>query len=218
MISNKMAIRIGWSLPLATVLLTSIIHIISGNYRAFPFFISEADYPGLERVVFKFGFFITGLILIYVSYVLFNSCRGRARWYWIHISGILGAIVGVNLSLMAIWDIYDHERLHVITASSVFQFGLAWGVVTHLALPNASKFNKKMRYFSISFAFLAYLGMIYSINLGLQEYPEFVEGKWDFNKLQPWINWAAPLEYLMVFSFMMTLASFEDEIQKGVGD
>ena len=213
MIENRTVARLGWSIPLATVLLTSTIHIISGNYRDFPFFISEADYPGLERIIFKVGFFLNGLVLIYVSWLIYSSCKSRSRWYMIHISGMLGALVGINLSLMAIWDVYDYERLHVFTASNVFQLGLVWGIVTHIGLPDADISNKRLRYISISTSILAFLGMIYSISLGLEKYPEFVDGNWDLDKMQPWIDWAAPLEYLMVFSFMLTLKSFEQELE-----
>ena len=213
MIDNRTVARLGWCIPLATVLLTSTIHIISGNYRDFPFFISEADYPGLERIIFKVGFFINGLLLIYVSWLIYSSLKSKSRWYMMHISGILGALVGINLSLMAIWDIYDYEKLHVFTASNVFQLGLVWGIVTHIGLPNADISSKRMRYISISFSILAFLGMIYSISLGLEKYPEYVDGNWDLNKMQPWIDWAAPFEYLMVFSFMITLKSFEQELE-----
>ena len=96
--------------------------------QRFPFFISEADYPGLERIIFKLGFFINGLVLIYVSWLLFKACKPRARWYMMHVSCVVGILVGINLSLMSIWDVYDYERLHVFTASNVFQLGLVWGV------------------------------------------------------------------------------------------
>ena len=213
MIDNRMAARLGWCLPLGTVILTTIIHLVSGNYRDFPFFISEADYPGLERIIFKVGFFLNGLLLIYVSWLIYSSCKSKSRWYMMHISGIIGTLVGINLSLMAIWDVYDYERLHVFTASNVFQLGLVWGIITHIGLPDADISNKRLRYISISTSLLAFLGMIYSISLGLEKYPEFVDGNWDLDKMQPWIDWAAPLEYLMVFSFMLTLKSFEQELE-----
>ena len=56
--------------------------------------------------------------------------------------------------------------------------------------------------------------MFYAVGLGLQKYPEFTEGNWDMEKMQPYINWAAPFEYLMVFSFMLTLKSFEHELDR----
>lgn len=214
MIENRMVARLGWSIPLATVLLTTLIHIISGNYRDFPFFISEADYPGLERIIFKLGFFINGLVLIYVSLLLFKACKSRARWYLMHVSCVTGILVGINLSLMAIWDIYDHEKLHIFTASNVFQLGILWGVATHIGLPDANIDGKKIRYISISSSIIAFIGMFYAVGLGLQKYPEFTEGNWDMEKMQPYINWAAPFEYLMVFSFMLTLKSFEHELDR----
>ena len=214
MIENRMVARLGWSIPLATVLVTTLIHIISGNYRDFPFFISEADYPGLERIIFKLGFFINGLVLIYVSLLLFKACKSRARWYLMHVSCVTGILVGINLSLMAIWDIYDHEKLHIFTASNVFQLGILWGVATHIGLPDANIDGKKIRYISISSSIIAFIGMFYAVGLGLQKYPEFTEGNWDMEKMQPYINWAAPFEYLMVFSFMLTLKSFEHELDR----
>ena len=214
MIENRMVARFGWSIPLATVLVTTLIHIISGNYRDFPFFISEADYPGLERIIFKLGFFINGLVLIYVSLLLFKACKSRARWYLMHVSCVTGILVGINLSLMAIWDIYDYEKLHIFTASNVFQLGILWGVATHIGLPDANIDGKKIRYISISSSIIAFIGMFYAVGLGLQKYPEFTEGNWDMEKMQPYINWAAPFEYLMVFSFMLTLKSFEHELDR----
>ena len=212
MIEHKTIAKLGWSLPLSIVIITSTIHLLTGHYRDVPFFISEADYPGVERFVFKIGFFVNGLILMYLSCLLFQVCKPRARWYWMHLSCISGVIVGINLSLMAMWDIYDHERLHVFTATNVFYFGIIWGIVTHLALHDASQTSKNLRYVSISCSILAFLGMVYSISLGLEKYPEYVDGNWDLDKMQPWINWAAPLEYLMVFSFILTLKSFEEEL------
>ena len=213
MIESRMVARLGWSIPLATVLLTTLIHIISGNYRDFPFFISEADYPGLERIIFKLGFFINGLVLIYVSWLLFKACKPRARWYMMHVSLIAGVLVGINLSLMALWNVYDYEKLHVVTASNVFQLGIVWCVATHIGLPNARLNGKKIRYVSVSMSIIAFIGMFYAVGLGIERYPEFAEGNWDMEKMQPYINWAAPFEYLMVFSFILTLKSFEQELE-----
>ena len=72
MIDDKLAARLGWSLTASNHFSFFIIHLISGNNRAFPFFISEADYPGLERYIFTVGFFFTGVALIFVSWRLFQ--------------------------------------------------------------------------------------------------------------------------------------------------
>ena len=59
-------------------------------------------------------FFLNGLVLIYVSWVLFKACKPRARWYMMHVSLVAGVLVGINLSLMALWNVYDYEKLHIL--------------------------------------------------------------------------------------------------------
>jgi hypothetical protein len=211
-IDNRLIPRLGWVLPALTIILSTLIHLLSGDYRAFPFFISEADYPGLQRLIFTGGFALTGIVLIYLSWRLFQVNKNHARWYWMHLSMLSGVFVGANLTIMAFMDMYDHLEVHIATALNVFYFGLAWGVFTHLAMEDASNKSKNLRYLSISLGFISLVGMTYSINLGLKEHPDFIDGNWDMDKMQPWINWAAPFEYLLAASFMLTLASFEGAI------
>ena len=54
MIDDKLAARLGWA-STSYNHISSLIHFLSGNNRAFPFFISEADYPGIERYIFTAG-------------------------------------------------------------------------------------------------------------------------------------------------------------------
>ena len=211
MIEDRLAAKLGWTLPSITIILSSGIHIASGNNRDFPFFISEADYPGLERYVFTLGFFLTGIILMFLSWRLFDTNKTNARWYWMHLSMITGIFVGANLALMAFWDMYDHLTLHVTTALNVFHFGLAWGVLTHLAMKNGSQKGKNLRYMSITLGFIAFFVMTYSMGLGIDKHPEFLDTQ-NLDLLQPWINWAAPMEYLLALSFILTLKSFESDI------
>ncbi len=211
MIEDRLAAKLGWTLPSITIILSSVIHIASGNNRDFPFFISEADYPGLERYVFTIGFFLTGIILMFLSWRLFDTNKANTRWYWMHLSMISGIFVGANLALMAFWDMYDHLTLHVTTALNVFHFGLAWGVLTHLAMKNGSQKGKNLRYMSITLGFIAFFVMTYSMGLGIDKHPEFLDTQ-NLDLLQPWINWAAPMEYLLALSFILTLKSFESDI------
>jgi hypothetical protein len=211
-IEDKLLARLGWALPAMTILLSTLAHIISGEYRAFPFFISEADFPGLQRIIFTAGFSLTGIVLIYLSWRLFQVNKNHTRWYWMHLSMLSGIFVGANLTIMAFMDMYDHLEAHIITAVNVFYFSLAWGVITHLAMKDASDKSKNLRYLSISLGFIALIGMTYSLNLGLKENPDFINGDWDMEKMQPWINWAAPFEYLLAVSFMLTLGSFGSDI------
>ncbi len=211
MIEDKLAAKLGWILPSITIILSSAIHLVSGNYRDFPFFISESDYPGLERYVFTIGFCVTGIVLMYLSWRLFEVNKTSARWYWMHLSLFSGIFVGANLALMSFWDMYDHLTLHITTALNVFHFGLAWGVLTHLAMKNGSQKGKNLRYVSITLGFIAFFVMTYSMGLGIEKHPDFFDTN-DLDLLQPWINWAAPMEYLVALSFILTLKSFESDI------
>ena len=112
---------------------------------------------------------------------------------------------------MAFWDMYDHLTLHVTPALNVFHFGLAWGVLTHLAMKNGSQKGKNLRYMSITLGFIAFFVMTYSMGLGIDKHPEFLDTQ-NLDLLQPWINWAAPMEYLLPLSFILTLKSFESDI------
>ena len=211
MIDDKLAAKLGWLIPALTIGLSTLVHLLSGDYRAFPFFISEADYPGLQRVIFTSGFVIAGIVLIYVSWRLFWLNRKRGRWYWMHLSMLCGTFVGANLAIMAFMDMYDHIELHVLTALNVFHFSLAWGVVTHLGMKNGNQRGKNLRYLSITLGFIAFIGMSYAMGLAVKAHPEFLDTD-DLNLIQPWINVAAPMEYLLAISFMLTLGSFSADM------
>ena len=211
MIEDKLAAKLGWLIPALTIGLSTLVHLLSGDYRAFPFFISEADYPGLQRVIFTSGFVIAGIVLIYVSWRLFWLNRKRGRWYWMHLSMLCGTFVGSNLAIMAFMDMYDHIELHILTALNVFHFSLAWGVVTHLGMKNGNQRGKNLRYMSITLGFIAFIGMSYAMGLAVKAHPEFLDTD-DLNLIQPWINVAAPMEYLLAISFMLTLGSFSADM------
>ena len=211
MIEDKLAAKLGWLIPALTIGLSTLVHLLSGDSRAFPFFISEADYPGLQRVIFTSGFVIAGIVLIYVSWRLFWLNRKRGRWYWMHLSMLCGTFVGSNLAIMAFMDMYDHIELHILTALNVFHFSLAWGVVTHLGMKNGNQRGKNLRYLSITLGFIAFIGMSYAMGLAVKAHPEFLDTD-DLNLIQPWINVAAPMEYLLAISFMLTLGSFSADM------
>ena len=211
MIEDKLAAKLGWLIPALTIGLSTLVHLLSGDSRAFPFFISEADYPGLQRVIFTSGFVIAGIVLIYVSWRLFWLNRKRGRWYWMHLSMLCGTFVGANLAIMAFMDMYDHIELHILTALNVFHFSLAWGVVTHLGMKNGNQRGKNLRYLSITLGFIAFIGMSYAMGLAVKAHPEFLDTD-DLNLIQPWINVAAPMEYLLAISFMLTLGSFSADM------
>jgi len=212
MIDDRMIARIGWVLPSITISASTILHILSGDYRALPFFISEADYPGLQRVVFTGGLFVTGILIILISWKLFVKNKSHTRWYWMEVSMLSGVFAGINLSIMAFMDMYDHLDMHITTSMNVFYFGLTWCATTHLAMNNGDEDGKRFRYASISLGFIAFTIMMYAMTSAINQHPSFLETN-DMDLIQPWVNWAAPMEYLLVLSFILTLKSFEIDIQ-----
>ena len=70
-IKDTQLIQISWILPTASVILASLIHYLSGNYRDIPFFISETDHPGLEDHVFSIGLFLSSITQVVVSFRLY---------------------------------------------------------------------------------------------------------------------------------------------------
>ena len=212
MIDDRMLARIGWVLPSISISVSTILHILSGDYRALPFFISEADYPGLQRIVFTGGLFITGILIVLISWKLFVKNKSHTRWYWMELSMLSGVIAGVNLSIMSFMDMYDHLDMHITTSMNVFYFGLTWCATTHLAMNNGDEKGKRFRYASISLGFIAFTIMMYAMTSAINQHPSFLETN-DMDLIQPWVNWAAPMEYLLVLSFILTLKSFEIDIQ-----
>ena len=70
-LSDETLVKTSWLLPATVVPLAMVIHLLNGNSRDFPFFISEADFPGVERWVFTIGLAISGLAsnAIFLPYV-----------------------------------------------------------------------------------------------------------------------------------------------------
>ena len=212
MITDRMAARLGWSIPAIAITISSLIHLISGNNRAFPFFISESDYPGLERWIFTAGLFTAGIILCYVSYRLWIVKLENSRKLFMHASLLCGIWVGGNLAVMSFANMYDYPELHIITALNVFHFGLAWGVIAHLAVKNSKPIVKKMRIASVATAIIAFTGMSWAMSKAFKENPEALSPPLDLTAVQSWIDIAAPFEYLLAIGLFITLASFEFDV------
>ena len=89
-LSDLTIARMAWLLPAITVPMAMLVHILSGNFRTFPIFISEADHPGLERWIFTIGFCCAGLIQMFFAYRMWHSMRHIGRRKLMHITFICG--------------------------------------------------------------------------------------------------------------------------------
>jgi hypothetical protein len=216
-VADSMLIRLGWLLPLTTVMTSMSIHAFSGNARAIPFFVSESDYPGPQSVVFTTGLAITGLVICILAY-RFSLMVEEQDSKWNRISLSSGILSGLSLSVLAFASIYDALVLHIITTILVFVGGFVWGASMHKMHSNDASPDSKLRKAGLWMAGLGILVMNLSVgvyvfwkreSLSLQN-PQFEI----LNQIQPAINIAAPAEYLLIVGLMVTLASIGRDYQR----
>ena len=216
-VSDSMLIRLGWLLPLATVVTSMSIHAFSGNARAIPFFVSESDYPGPERVVFTTGLAITGLVICILAY-RFSLMVEEQDSKWNRISISSGILSGLSLSVLAFANIYDALLLHVITTILVFVGGFVWGASMHKRHSKDTSPDSKLRKAGLWMTGLGILTMNLSVGVYVfwkRESLDLLDPQFDIlNQIQPAINIAAPAEYLLIVGLMVTLASIGRDFQK----
>ena len=208
--------RTSWSLPLATVILSMAVHWFSGDARTLLVYISEADYPGLQRVIFTSGLSVTGLLYSYLSYRIYvNFNQDSPRKILLIISTLVGIYIGINLTIMSFMDMYEHFGAHILTALTVFYGGMIWGLMIHFSLPKSTTGIKFLRSGSVLFSFAGFMTMTVAYNRAAQELGKAVILFEEMNLVQdPYLNIAAIGEYALVFGFFMVLLSIELDLRK----
>ena len=209
-------LRYSWTIPLFTLIFSMSIHWFSGDARTFLIYISEADYPGLQRIVFTTGLTITGLIYSFLSYKIYLNFEDTSpRKLLLIISTIGGVYIGINLVAMSFLDMYDHFSGHILTALTVFYGGMIWGLAIHFSLPKSSTRIKSIRLGSILLSVLGFITMTVAYNRAAQELGKAVILFEEMNLVQhPYLDIAAIGEYALVFGFFMILFSIELDVKK----
>ena len=209
-------LRYSWAIPLSTLILSMSIHWFSGDARTFLIYISEADYPGLQRIVFTTGLTITGLIYSFLSYKIYLNFEDTSpRKFLLIISTIGGVYIGINLVAMSFLDMYDHFSGHILTALTVFYGGMIWGLAIHFSLPKSSTRIISIRLGSILLSVLGFITMTVAYNRAAQELGKAVILYEEMNLVQhPYLDIAAIGEYALVFGFFMILFSIELDVKK----
>ena len=209
-------LRYSWTIPLSTLILSMSIHWFSGDARTFLIYISEADYPGLQRIVFTTGLTITGLIYSFLSYKIYLNFEDTSpRKFLLIIATIGGIYIGINLVAMSFLDMYDHFSGHILTALTVFYGGMIWGLAIHFSLPKSTTRIKSVRLGSILLSILGFITMTVAYNKAAQELGKAVILYEEMNLVQhPYLDIAAIGEYALVFGFFMILFSIELDVKK----
>ena len=208
-------IKLAWIIPLFTIIAAVLIHVLAGNVRDVPFFISEADHPGLERVVFTSGLFVSACFQCLLSIRLYFLFKEKARTRILLFATILGVLSSIHLAVLAFADMYDHISLHIYTSMVVFHGGFCWAFLTHFALPNPHPKGRKLRLLSLAGALISLTVMTISIGRGVRQRRKELDTDSNIiplDALQPWIDVAAPAEFILFFSLLGCLASFSWDI------
>jgi hypothetical protein len=216
-IADHVLARIGWLLPLLTVSISMLVHALSGDARALPFFISESDYPGLQRWIFTTGLSICGVLLCIIAYrfrYLFKDSEKSKR---IHISFYSGMTTGISIIILAFANMYDFLLLHCVVAITVFGGGFIWGYSTHLLFEKTETFGKQLRRIGLGMAAFALVTMnailITYIGSHRDELNNGDSLLYRLDTIQSAIDYAAPAEYILFLGLVITLAAFEPDLK-----
>ena len=208
---------LSWLIPTVTVMIAMAVHFSNGA-RTFPIFISEADYPGLQRTVFTSGLILTGIIQMMFAWHLYHGLNPERQRLWDTSCG-LGIVVGFHVILVAIYDMYDHIDMHIYASMIAFGGGIVWAAMGHLALDPSTSPGARLRRIGITTSLIALVVMIVAFQYAASTFDTDGLTTEEFlNKAQFGINFAGPAEYVVVGGLMMALASFGMDLKRVESD
>ena len=214
-VRDEHLLRATWLLVLLTTITSMTIHFLSGDARAIPFFISESDSPGPQRVVFKAGFMIAGVLMCALSLRFAHTFGTTPEQKHSQFAKGFGMTAGVSLIGLAWFSMNDEIIIHSIFAMASFMGGYAWSCTAHLALSSTPSLGHARRKVwmvvgAVSFAVmnLSLAGAVQThvIDAGLRDGVEIM------NLSQNSIVVAATAEYVLYLSLVMMLASFHHDL------
>lgn len=213
-VRDEHLLRATWVLIFLTAITSMAIHFLSGDMRAIPFFISESDFPGPQRVVFKTGFTSAGVLMCALA-MRVSHTFDIANEKHSQLAKGFGMTAGVTLVGLAWFNMHDQIIIHSIFAMASFIGGYAWSCTVHHALSNAPSLGHARRKVwmvvgAVSFAVmnLSLAGAVrtHVIDGGLRNGVEIM------NLSQNSIVFAATAEYILYLSLVVMLASFEHDL------
>jgi len=116
---------------------------------------------------------------------------------------------------MAFANMYDFLEFHIFTALGVFQVGMLWALMAHLALPNAQKKGKVLRWIALIVSFISFNVMTSALRDSVKgmSKAEAQDALIQLTPIQSAIDIAAPAEYFLVIGLFIALASFESDLE-----
>ena len=102
-------VKLSWMVPLCSILASVGVHVALGNARDVPLFISEADYPGLERFVFTTGLLTSSVFHLLLTTRLYAVFKEKARRKTL----LTATILGITSSRIS-------QSYHLPTCTTIF--------------------------------------------------------------------------------------------------
>ena len=203
-----------WLLPTLTILVSMLVHLYNGA-RAVPFFISEADYAGLEGHVFTVGLTVAGFVQMTYAWHLYHSLEVEHEGLWV-LATVFGLVASANTVLVSQYDMYGFINPHIASAMLAFGGGVVWAYLAQRALGNyASIRGASIRRRGFLMAFWGFVIMVISFEFAVSSFdPTGMTTEAFLNEAQRGIRIAAPAEYVLVGGLMVCLASFRHELME----
>jgi len=194
------------------VVLAMFIHLIDGA-RAIPFFISEADYTGLQGHVFTWGLTLAGLLQMIYAWHLYHAVGAQHERLWF-VAALFGLLAATNTVLVSHFDMYDFINPHIATAMLAFGGGIVWAYLAQRALgAKGTERGAGLRRFGFRLAFAGFVVMVVSFQFAVSTFdPTGMSTEAFLNAAQGGIRLAAPAEYALVAGLLICLASFKHEL------
>ena len=207
-----LAARASYMVPSLTIVIAMVLHGLAGP-RAVPFFISEADYTGLDGLVFTVGLTLGGIVQMAYAWHLYHTLEAQRPRLWF-VATLIGLLASFNSILVSHFDMYHHINPHILTAMLAFGGGVVWALLANIALGHqATAKGRRLRLIGFAMAALGFVVMVVSFETAANSVDPTGMTMVEFlNQAQDGIRIAAPAEYILVAGLMVCLASFRYEL------
>ena len=207
-----LAARASYMVPSLTIVIAMVLHGLAGP-RAVPFFISEADYTGLDGLVFTVGLTLGGIVQMAYAWHLYHTLEAQRPRLWF-VATLIGLLASFNSILVSHFDMYHHINPHILTAMLAFGGGVVWALLANIALGHqATAEGRRLRLIGFAMAALGFVVMVVSFETAANSVDPTGMTTVEFlNQAQDGIRIAAPAEYILVAGLMVCLASFRYEL------
>ena len=204
--------RASYLMPTVTIVLAMLLHGVDGP-RAIPFFISEADHPGVQDTVFTIGLTVSGFVQMAYAWHLYHTLEVERPRFWF-VATLTGMLAATNTVLVSMYDMYDFINPHILTAMLAFGGGVLWAFLAGYALGSkATNEGRRLRRAGFAMAAIGFLVMIVAFENASNAIDPTGLTTVEFrDQAQEGIRIAAPAEYVLVAGLMICLASFRFEL------